>query len=155
MKGVQITETSYIAKGLPHMGEYSEASIKLNAPFTEAAFQSSPTGYAPIMGDLVSKANSSFSPSKIIARGHSTDYNFLDLQNQDLNSQKYAFVFVSLYGNWCLGLALRQRSDTEYERIGTCRCYMNGTESNGDTSVEEQGVRSYLRSLPFREVKII
>jgi hypothetical protein len=50
---------------------------------------------------------------------------------------------------------MRQISDTEYERIGIGWCYMLDRESNGDSSVEERVIRSYLSSLSFKEVKII
>jgi hypothetical protein len=155
LEGVQITEISFGAKGLPHMGEYSEASIKLKAPFTEAVFDSSHSGSDPTMSDLREKQDSSYQSSKNIACGVFADYYFLDAQYENLESQQYAFVFISFIGQGCRGLILRQRSDTEYERIGTCWCYIPSKELNGDASVEERGVRSYLSSLPFREVKII
>ena len=155
MEGVQITETSYIAKGLPHMGEYSEVSIKLNAPFTEAAVECPQSEPDPSMRHLVAKRDISYPHSKVTVCGYCADYNFLDLPNQDHDSQRYAFVFVRFTGDVCLGLALRQRSDTEYERIGTCWCSLRHRESYGDTSRRERIIRSYLSSLPFREVNII
>lgn len=151
LDGVRITETSYIAKGLPHMGDCSEASIKLKAPFTEAAFQHLRSDFVS-MRELIAKRDSSYPPSKIIVCGNYADYNFLGFQNQYLDSQQYAFVFVSLKGGQCSGLTLRRISDTEYERIGLCVCYM---ESDGDASIQERDLRSYLDSLPVREVKII
>ena len=123
------------------MGEYSEASIVLRARFTGAIFQSSQSGRNPRMGHLVAEWGGS-----IIACGNHADYNFLDIQNQKFDSQRYAFVFISFSGRSSWGLALRRRSDTEYERIGTCTCWAVGGE---------QLVRSYLSSLPFKEVKII
>jgi hypothetical protein len=131
------------------MGEYSEASIKLKGPFTEAAFRSSYSRPEPSMSDLVEKRDGRYPPSPISVCGYNADYNFLDLQNQDSESQQYAFVFVAFVGDVCFGLALRQISDTEYERIGLCLCYTPSRESR------ELVIRSYLSSLPFREVKII
>ena len=153
LEGVQMTEISYIAKGLAHMGEYSEASITLRAPFTEATFPSSQSGSDPDMHDLRAKWDSSY--PQIRACGTHADYDFLNIQDQDLDSQQYAFVFIRLQFSWGEGLVLRRRSDTEYERIGFCSCYVGDSGSDGDTSVEEQLLRSYLSSLPLREVKII
>lgn len=155
LEGVQITEITFSAKGQPHMGEYSEASIRLKAPFTEAVFDSSHSGSYPMMPDLIEQRDSSNQSSKNIASGTLADYYFLDAQYENLESQQYAFVFISFIGQECQGLILRQRSDTEYERIGTCSCYIPGKEPNGDASAEERGVQSYLSSLPLREVKII
>ena len=154
LEGVEITETSFDPEGLPHMGGYSKASIKLRAPFIEAKLRPPQPELDRFMHDLVATHNSSQPTFKTSVCGYSADYNFLDAQNTDLDSQQYAFVFMTSVGQ-CWGLALRRRSDTEYERIGTCRCYMPSWESYGDTSVEEQGVRSYISSLPFREVTII
>lgn len=154
LEGVEITEISFVPEGLPHMGGYSKASIKLRAPFIEATLPSPQLGRDRFMHDLVATHNSSHPTFKTSVCGFSADYNFLDAQITNLDSEQYAFVFMTSVGQ-CWGLALRRRSDTEYERIGTCQCYMPSWESHDDTSVEEQSVRSYISSLPFREVTII
>jgi hypothetical protein len=51
------------------------------------------------MSDLVEKRDGRYPPSQIIVCGYSADHNFLDLQNQDSESQQYAFVFVGFVGD--------------------------------------------------------
>ena len=165
LSNVRILEVSYIPDGPQQMGKYSNAAITVEGPMIRATFDFESGSHRAnsstrSMGDLVpcDSAGSILSlPPGIQAYGQYADFDFFadGPLNEQLNPLFFIFLSLDPAGLYSRGqgLVLRQRSDHDFERIGTCICYCN--DSQLDMHEREESVRAYINTLPVGKATIV
>ena len=160
LSSVRILDVSYTPDGPPQMGKYSNAAITVEGPMIRATFKLEGGSHLAnsstrTMRDLVpcDYAGSTLSlPPGIEASGESADFDFLadDPLNAHLNPLFFIFLGLDESGE---GLVLRQRSDHDFERIGTCECYCYDSQLNKHE--REESMRAYIDTLPVGKATIV
>lgn len=158
-EGVQISDIAFTPKGPPQLGAYSEGCITLKAPIVEVTLPES----CLEMGDLFKYWFGAcvleiFQPP-VYVHGDTVDFDFLGGEDSRARSDRYFFALLGLTiptglsgqpKGW--GLTLRQRYDTEFERVGTCYCDVSEDQTNW---VKEQAIRQFVDSLTVKEMRIM
>ncbi|KAF2625818.1 HET-domain-containing protein [Macroventuria anomochaeta] len=157
LPGMEILDISGSTYGPRQIGRVTHASINMRGPATEAAFKDGQ--YVQVREHQsytihnVSGDTAAGTTFKIYGVEKSKDFGLEGQDIQYMEAEKYLFFFINTDKLFCYGLILRQLSDNEYERVGTCVCQTDPymfVESEREAMLER-----YIASLSIKEVTII
>ncbi len=154
LEGVELVDVHFTPKGSIQLGGYDDANIVLKAPFIEAVFGESNLTMRDLVPGRLGNSPTAL-PEGISAFGYSADFDFLaDHQSRD-GPRQFFFLLLGFMksGSDSFGMVLHKTSGSEYQRVGDCFYSCNAPKGRPDERKER--LRSYIDSLPIKEVRIV